>query len=269
MTGQNRRGDLEGVVEYIGAEMDFESGFYNEAYLDRRISARMRRVDADSYRSYRRLLERDSEERAALLDALSVNVTGFFRNPKAWERLEPVLAELSERRRVRVWSTPCADGREPYSLAILALDHDDVDASRVEVLGTDINDDVLATAREGVYEASKTTDIAAELEPLSDPDRYVDRRGDTFAVRERVKRLVDFERHDLIHGRSKSGFDLVLCRNLLIYIDPGYKTPIFRTIRESLREEGYLVIGMTETLPADCREAFEPVDKRRRIYRHG
>jgi chemotaxis protein methyltransferase CheR len=260
--------DFHELLEYIGDNLAFESGFYNDAYLDRRITARMRRVDADTYREYQRLLETDDGERAALLDSLSINVTGFFRNPEAWEQLQTVLADLTdEQRRVRVWSAPCADGREPYSLAMLAMDAEDVAHQRVEVLGTDINGDILEVAREARYETSQTTDIEDELAPLSNYRRYIERHDDTFTVRDLVRDMVEFERHDLIRGEPKSDFDLVLCRNLLIYIDSSYKEPIFETIRGSLREGGYLMIGMTETLPTAARDAFEPVYKRHRIYR--
>jgi len=258
-------GDLLGFIE---RELDFESGFYNEAYLDRRINARMRRTDADDYRSYLRLLERDADEQAALLDSLSINVTGFFRNPEAWESLREVLRDLTDGRgRTRVWSAPCADGREPYSIAMLALDDGEIDARRLEVHGTDINADILTSARRGRYEATQTTDIEAELEPLSDYERYVDREGETFTVTDRVKDLVTFERHDLIRGADKRDFDLVCCRNLLIYIDADYKVPIFETITGSLTDAGYLMIGMTETLPSEFRDRYEPVAKKHRIYR--
>ena len=260
--------DFSTLLSYIEDNMDFESGFYNDAYLDRRITARMRRVDTDSYREYRRMLERDDGEREALLDSLSINVTGFFRNPEAWESLADVLATLTdEQRRVRVWSAPCADGREPYSLAMLAMDTDDVAHQRVEVLGTDINPDILEVAREGRYETSQTTDIADELAPLSNYRRYIERHDDTFTVRDVVKDMVTFEQHDLIRGDAKGDFDLVCCRNLLIYIDASYKQPIFETIRASLREGGYLMIGMTETLPTASRDHFAPAAKQHRIYR--
>ncbi len=256
------------LLEYIGQEMDFESGFYNEAYLDRRITARIRRVDVDDYRSYKRLLERDEDEREALLDSLSINVTGFFRNPDAWEKLRLVLRELTEsRRRVSVWSAPCADGREPYSVAMLAADDDEIQERRLDIIGTDINADILREARRGEYETSQTTDIEEELEPLDDYSRHIEREGDRFRVRDSIKDMVTFEQHDLIRGEPKSDFDLVLSRNLLIYIDSEYKTPIFETILGSLREDGYLMIGMTETLPAECRDSFDPVYKQHRIYR--
>jgi chemotaxis protein methyltransferase CheR len=257
-----------GLLDFIERELDFESGFYNDAYLDRRITARMRRTDADDYRSYQHLLEADDGEREALLDSLSINVTGFFRNPEAWESLRGVLRDLTaDNRRVRVWSAPCADGREPYSVAMLALDDDEIDARRVDVLATDINADVLGRARRGEYEVSQTSDIEGELEPLGEYDPYVERREDTFAVRDRVKDLVSFERHDLIRGPEKRDYDLVLCRNLLIYIDADYKVPIFDTITGSLTERGYLMIGMTETLPSEFRDRYEPVAKKHRIYR--
>jgi len=248
--------------------MEFESGFYNDAYLDRRITARLRRTGADGYREYRQLLEREDEEREALLDSLSINVTGFFRNPDAWEALRPVLRDLTENnRRVQLWSAPSADGREPYSAAMLALDDRRVDASAVDILGTDINADTLREARRATYETSQTTDIAEELAPLSNYSDYVEEAGDRFTVRDSVTEMVSFEQHDLIRGEPKRDFDLLFCRNLLIYIDAEYKVPIFETIRGSLREGGYLMIGMTETLPAACRDDFEPVDKQHRIYR--
>jgi len=256
------------LLAYVESEVGFETGFYNDSYLDRRITARMRRTGADSYREYRRQLADRDEEQELLLDSLSINVTGFFRNPDAWDGIRDVLRTLTdERREVRVWSSPCADGREPYSLAMLALDDPDIDPGRLSVLGTDISEDALAVAREGVYETSQTTDIGEELALLEEHDRYVDRDGDRFEVRDRVADLVEFEQHDLIRGDPKRNFDLVLCRNLLIYIDPEYKVPIFETIEGSLREEGFLVIGMTETLPRECRDTFTAVDKRHRIYR--
>lgn len=255
------------LLEYVGAELDFETDFYNDAYLDRRVTARIRRTDSDDYRAYERLLKRDAAEREALLDSLSINVTGFFRNPAAWERLREVLRTLSaENRTVRAWSAPCADGREPYSLAMLASDDSEIDERRLDILATDINPDILTEARAGAYETSQTTDIEAELEPLSSVSPYIDREGKTFTVRESIREMVTFEQHDLIRGDPQGEFDLMLCRNFLIYIDSSYKEPIFETISDSLRSGGYLMIGMTETIPSQCRETFEPIDKQRRIY---
>ncbi|MDX1747520.1 MAG: CheR family methyltransferase, partial [Halobacteriales archaeon] len=119
------------LLEYIEASLEFSTSMYNDAYLDRRISARMRRNDIDDYRDYHRHLEADGEEQQALLDALSVNVTSFFRNPDVWEALRPVLRELTAAGRTKVWSAACSDGREAYSLAMLAHDDPQVRADRI------------------------------------------------------------------------------------------------------------------------------------------
>ncbi len=87
-------------------------------------------------------------------------------------------------------------------------------------------------------------------------------------MRDRVREQVTFGTHDLIRDEAESEKDLLLCRNLLIYIDTAYKTPLFETLQASLREGGYLVLGKTESVPPECRDAFEPVAKRSRIYRY-
>ena len=259
---------FEGVLRQIHDSVPFEPGYYNESYLDRRISARMRRRGTDSHAEYERLLREEGEERQALMDALTINVTEFFRNPEMWAALREVLVELTEeKRQVRVWSAPCADGREPYSLAMLACDDPEINERRVAVLGSDISEEALENAREGVYHTTRTTDIAEELAPLSDPERYVDRDGDSFRVRAEPRRLVEFDTHDLIRDGSRGPFDVVLCRNLLIYIDVGHKGALFDTLEASLADRGVLVVGMTESVPPKRSGEYEPIDKRRRVFR--
>ncbi|MES3161298.1 MAG: protein-glutamate O-methyltransferase CheR [Halorubrum sp.] len=265
MTGD---AEFEGVLRQIDDSVPFEPGYYNESYLDRRISARMRRRNTESHAEYEQLLREEREEREALMDSLTINVTEFFRNPEMWEVLRDVLAELTdEQRRVRVWSAPCADGREPYSVAMVACDDPAIDESRVEVLGSDISDEALDNARKGVYHTTRTTDIAEELAPLSTPDQYVERDGDAFRVREAPRRLVEFDTHDLIRDGKRGPFDVVLCRNLLIYIDVGHKGALFDTLEASIDDSGILVVGMTESVPPDRNERYEPIDKRRRVFR--
>ena len=252
----------------IETDLDFESSHYNDAYLKRRISARMRRVDADEYDTYTERLQDDPEEREALLDSLSINVTGFSRNPAVWEGLRNVLRTISDTPEpIRVWSAPCADGREPYSLAMLALDDPEIDDHGFEVLATDISEPALAVARDGIYAASRTHDIKGELDVLSEHEPYLERDGDQFRVRERVKDHARFERHDLLRDSPKSEVDLALCRNLLIYIDTEHKAAVIETVLDSLVPDGYLTIGKTETIPRECSTHLSAVDKRLRIYR--
>ena len=260
-------GSLDDLLEYVETSLSFATSSYNRAYLDRRVSARMRRRRVDDYDGYLSLLRDDGDEQEALLNALSVNVTSFFRNPEVWEGVREVLAELSGGRRVRVWSAACSDGREAYSVAMLSLDDDRIDADRVEILGTDIKPEILRAARRGEYRASETNDLEAQLEPLADSDRYVNRADDTFRVTDAVRDLVSFRNHDLVREEPPRTFDLVICRNLFIYINTDAKQAIFETLGSGLTPGGYLTIGMTETLPNAARDRYDPVEKRLRIYR--
>ena len=267
MSAEDREA-FDRLLRYVEDELDFATSYYDDSYLDRRVSSRMRRTDADDHAEYHALLQEGEREQEALLDAFSVNVTSFFRNAEVWAEVRSVLRSLTaDRRRVRLWSAACSDGREPYSLAMLALDDPEIDESAVEITATDIDREILAVARNGVYESTRTTDVAEQLAPLRDSERYVERDDDRFEVTDAVTDLVSFERHDLINGDPKSDFDLVVCRNLFIYIDAEHKRPMLETVSKSLRDGGYLVIGKTETLPESLKPAFDPVARRLRIYK--
>jgi chemotaxis protein methyltransferase CheR len=260
---------LESVLDYLERDGGFATSHYDDSYLDRRVTARMRRRDADTYAEYLDHLRDDDEEQTALLDALSINVTSFFRNPDVWGQVRELLRDLTdEQREVRVWSAPCADGREPYSIAMLALDDPGVDASRVSVTASDIDPEALREARRGVYESTRTTDIEEELSAIENYEEYVDLNDSRVEVREPVRELVSFDQHDLIRDEPRRAFDIVASRNFLIYIDGEYKRPIVETLVGSLRDGGYFVIGKTETIPRSYRDRFVPVDKRLRVYRY-
>ena len=255
------------ILTFVEDELSFATSHYNDSYLDRRISSRMRRTQCETYDAYFEKLQTDPDEQNALLEALSINVTGFFRNPDVWAGIRAVLRRLSKTTNtVRVWSAACADGREPYSLSMLAHDDPKIDESSVAILGTDISEPALETARSGVYEESRTVDLDDQLTFLDDYHRYVDVDDRTFRISDAVKRNVRFRRHDLINDDPKSGFDLVICRNLFIYIDNAYKESMLETIARSLRPDGYLVIGKAETIPPTLKSAFTVCEARLRIY---
>lgn len=258
---------FESLLSYVESELSFATSHYNDSYLDRRVSSRMRRTQSANYAEYFPTLRNNRDEQEALLEALSINVTGFFRNPDVWNGIRDVLRCLSANNEtVWVWSAACADGREPYSVAMLAHDDPQIDESSLQIIGTDISEPALKTARNGVYEESRTVDFDDQLSFLDDAGPYVERDGRTYRIDESIKRSVSFERHDLINDEPKTGFDLVICRNLFIYIDNEYKQPMLRTIARSLRQDGFLVIGKAETIPPTLKSAFSVRDARLRIY---
>ncbi len=257
------------LTGFVERELEFATSHYNDDYLKRRFASRMRRRGVSTYGEYLEVVTEEPDEQRALLDALSINVTGFFRDPEVWEGVREILRALTEQRlQVTAWSAGCADGREPYSLAMLADADPEIEAASLVITATDISEAAIDSAREGVYQGSHTTDIRGELDFLENPGRYVESvDGDRYAVVDRIRRAVTFQQHDLIRDDPKTDLDLVLCRNLTIYIDSEYKEPVIDTVRRSLRPGGYLVIGKTETIPRSLRDDFTVVDGERRIYR--
>ncbi len=268
MSESTTESGFDTILSFLEEECGFQANCYERSYLKRRIRARLRRTEPEDYTAYHELLVDDPDERVELVDALSINVTKFFRNPEVWTALQPYLRKrYDERGSVSCWSAACADGREPYSMAIMAAEDPTIDQSSVDILATDIDPNALDAASRGRYQSTRTHDIAEELDWLSSVDSYFSNEEGTYEIESTIKSMVSFEQHDLVGQNPPGSFDIVMCRNLLIYIESEAKRAIFDTLIGSLNPGGYLVIGMSETIPRDLFEVVEPVDRSRRIYR--
>jgi chemotaxis methyl-accepting protein methylase len=253
----------------IARDRGFGCASYKEKCLRRRIAVRMRARGVHTYADYARLLDADPREYELLLDALTINVTKLFRNwetfaaigraviPELWARDEPAL---------RVWSAGCASGEEAYSLAVLFHRHAEAVGaphrlSRVSVLGTDIDRASLDAALRGAYQEASFADTPPELRQAyfapSAPHE----------IRPEVKRLVRFERRDLLREPPPEGMHLIACRNVIIYFDRTTQEALFERFHAALVPGGYLVLGKVETLLGPARTMFAAVDSRERIFR--
>jgi chemotaxis protein methyltransferase CheR len=254
----------------ITRERGFGCASYKERCLRRRIAVRMRARGVHTYEDYARLLDGDAREYEKLLDALTINVTKLFRNWETWELLaERVVPDLWQRKdpALRVWSAGCSSGREAYSLAVLFHRHAEragagPRASRVDILGSDVDRGILAAAERAEFEAGDFADTPPDL------------RAEYFApaapfrLRDDARRLVRFEQRDLLKEAPPSGpFHLILCRNVLIYFDRASQERLFATFHDSLAPGGYLVLGKVETLLGEARSRFATVDARERVFR--
>jgi chemotaxis methyl-accepting protein methylase len=258
------------LTEKISRERGFGCASYKDKCLRRRIAVRMRARGVHTYEDYARLLDGDAREWERLLDALTINVTKLFRNWETWAALDakvlPLLAQ-SGARPLRVWSAGCSSGEEPYSLAVLFHAHaertgDRALFDRLEVLGTDIDAASLAAASKGEFEEGDFADTPAELRA-----RYFAPEA-PFAVRADVKRAVRFERRDMLREDPPAGaFQLVVCRNVLIYFDRESQERLFMAFHAALAPGGILVLGKVETLLGAARSRFVAVDARERIFR--
>ena len=259
------------LIEKIARDKGFGCASYKAKCLRRRIAVRMRARGVHTYADYANVLDADQSEYERLLDALTINVTKLFRNWDTYsviaERVVPALwARANEA--INVWSAGCSSGEEPYSLAALLHRHADrtgeLDrlASRVSVLGSDIDVRSLAAAETGTFEEGDFADTPADLRA-----RYFAPMA-PFTIVPEVRRLVRFERRDLLaEGPPPGAHHLICCRNVLIYFDRETQERLFETFHSALAPDGFLVLGKVETLLGAARAHFVAVDGRERVFR--
>ena len=249
--------------------MDFSR--YRHTALKRRINYRLRLTGCRDYWDYQMLLNRDVTEYDRLMEFLTVKVSEFFRDTDVFDLLrETVVPEIVNRKmsdgvnRIRAWSCGTAHGQEAYSLAILFCE---VLGRRIadfdmEILATDIDKKALEEAPWGSYDGSALRRISPHL-----VCKYFTRVGERYMVNDKPRSLVEFKYHDIVSGRSMSGMDLVLCRNLLIYFEKDLQERVLRRLLDALDPGGFLVLGKIETIPPRKPEDLEVVNLRERVYR--
>ncbi len=255
------------LLEKLHTEHNFDFRQYKRASLLRRVRQRMTQVRVDRFDTYMTYLDRHADEHIALLNAVLINVTRFFRDPDAWNVLrEGILPRLIESasttHALRFWSAGCSSGEEAYSLAILVAEilrarRDDYD---VKIYATDIDDDALATARAGLYRLDALKEVAPEL-----VDRYFMADGQAFRVRRELRKWCIFGRHDLTQDAPLAHVDVLVCRNVLIYFDSTLQSRIVPRFQYAIRPEGYLFLGRSESMLASSQR-FVPVDFKWRIF---
>jgi chemotaxis methyl-accepting protein methylase len=251
---------------------------YRRATLHQRLAARMERLGISDSGAYLARIRADEAECDQLIGVLAVTVTSFFRDPVVFEILAqsvlPQIVAKAVRRRtreIRVWCAGCATGEEAYSVAILihrALRNEPGDW-RPLIFATDINDGSLRTAKLGLFAREKLENT--KLEVL---DKYFAPRGDLYEVHPEIRSMVEFSRDDLTvpdrlcpPDSVFGAFDLVLCRNVIIYFSKELQEAVLDKLSRCLDSGGYLVLGNAEFVAGPTAGRLRVVDGRNRIFR--
>lgn len=246
---------------------------YSPSFVMRAIRKRIGRSDSESYAAYVKLLLKSEEETNELLNALSINVTEFFRDKGAFETFQakairPLLQQKvgSPGGILRIWSAGCGTGQETYTLAMCLLEEakDFGSAPRpiMSVVGTDISKTALAKAKRGFYSAEEVKGVPKRL--LAE---YFQPQGEGYEVTEVLRRHTRFHAENLLDPPSSKFFDAIVCRNVLIYFSRPSHELVLRNLHDALRAGGYLMLGRTEALIGEMRSRYDVVDHENRILR--
>ncbi len=252
------------LFDKIERERGFRGTLYRQKCL--RIAVRMRARGVSEVEGYAALLDQDPSEYDRLLRALTINVSKFFRNPKTWGVIRAtILPDLLKRDTLLAWSAGAAAGEEAYSLAILIWEWLAEQGRSwwdgIRVVGTDIDGPSLQAARRAQYTKAAFADTPAEI-----CDRWFE-KGQVWRLKEPLRSRVEFRQVDVLATSPSFKADLIICRNLLIYLDRPAQTRVFEAFADVLRPGGYLVLGRVEILGSAVRPQFEVVDLRERVYR--
>ena len=268
---------LKIILNYLNETRGFDFSGYRSSMIERRVRKRLSATRTKDYSEYVRFIQKQTDELDNLIDVLTINVSRFFRDTLPFEYiaarvLPAVVFEKKESldHSMRVWSAGCSMGEEAYSIAILINElfkKEELDLD-VHIFATDIDNKALIKAREAVYPFESIKDVKYEL-----LKKYFVAKDKSFRLIPEIKDLVSFSAYDMIDKKSYAPpesvfgtFDMVLCRNILIYFNAEYQDLIFDKLHRSLAKNGYLVLGETEIPSIKYQRHFSKVNECCHIY---
>ena len=235
--------DLENFKKWVLKEYKIDLSAYKSNQLHRRILSLMSRVGANSVEDYIALLKNDENQKQKFLDFITINVSEFFRNPEIFDEVKKKIENdlILNESNLKIWSAACSIGAEPYSLAMI-LDNLKT-KGRHSILATDIDSSIIDRAKRGEYVISEIKNVKNEY-----LQKYFTKVDDKYIIDSRIKNMVTFKKHDLILDNYENGFDLIVCRNVVIYFNQDIKNEIYKKFSASLKKGGLLFVGATESI---------------------
>ena len=257
---------LRSIWEVLRRKTGHDFSRYKQATVMRRIQRRMQVLQVESVADYVGRLRNDAKEAEHLFKDLLIGVTHFFRDPDAFDALAreviPRLFQAAGQEPIRVWIPGCATAEEPYSVAILlreAMRRLNVDRL-VRIFAGDIDDAALELARQGRYPEGIAEHVSQER-----LDRFFVKHGSSYEVVKHIRDMCIFSQHSVIKDPPFSRLDLIVCRNLLIYLEPEPQRQLASLFHYALRPRGYLFLGSSESLDGPAH-LFRTVDKKHRLF---
>ncbi len=264
--------DLFDMFSKVFADYGYDIKRFKAPFIKRRLDRRMRIIDVHDYTQYAAILKEERQEFEELFASLSINVTNFFRDFMVYDRfkssiLPRIISSSHQHDKIRVWSAGCASGEEAYSLAIMFTHAiGKLNNLSMEIIASDINKKTIEYAKNGIYSAKSVEQlplpiVAQNFQKLTNANNIVE-----YEIISNIKNLVTFKVGDILSNDMRC-FDVIFCRNVLIYYEREAQELIVTKFHHCLKDSGYLVLGMDETLLGrKCEKLFYPLMARERIY---
>ena len=236
--------DYEYLKKKILAITGVDLNAYKENQMKRRLDTLIRKHGFKDYVEYCECVRTDKDIKEEFLGYMTINVSEFYRNPDQWEFLDKtVIPELIKRfgKNLKIWSAACSTGDEPYSLVMALSRH--LPLNMIKIYATDIDNQILAQAKNGIYSDKSIKGVPADL-----LEKYFEKVGTSYKIKDEIKSRVEFKQSNLLDNNYPKGFNMIVCRNVLIYFTEEAKDNVFRRFHDSLVPNGVLFIGSTEQI---------------------
>ncbi len=234
--------DYDYFIKEVEKLTKIDLSAYKQNQMKRRIDALIAKHKIDGYEAYIKVLKTDRVKYDEFVDYITINVSEFYRNPDQWELLHneyfPYLMGKFGKK-LKIWSAACSTGDEPYSL-VMALSRF-VPLSDIHIIATDIDKQVIAQAKTGLYSEKSIKNVPDDLK-----SKYFTKVGSSYQISDDIKRCVEFKTHDLLRDPYLKDMDMIVCRNVLIYFTEEAKEDIYRKFYAALKDKAILFIGSTE-----------------------
>ena len=270
--------ELKKIVAFLHQQKGIDFSGYREAMLERRTQKRLFKTKCENYHEYFNFLTQNPQELDSLIDVYTINVSSFCRNPLSFEMLrKEVLPAIIDQKQeeskpnIRVWSAGCAKGEEAYSVAILLdeIQNRKKTLNSIYFIATDIDTKVLTAAKQAVYGAASIEKLKHGL-----VKKYFHEEEKKFRLDSRIKEMVQFSYFNLLNEKQKlppeciyGDFDVVLCRNVLIYMNEKEQQVVFEKLYRSLKPNGYLVLGEAELPIVEFKHKFRRLGRHCKIFK--
>ncbi|MEN8908121.1 MAG: protein-glutamate O-methyltransferase CheR [Clostridiales bacterium] len=238
----------------INKMIDLNLSDYKEKQMKRRIDALINKNGFKNYQEYIVVLKKDRKLLEEFVNYLTINVSEFYRNPEQWEMLEnEILPELLKNtKRLKIWSSACSTGDEPYTLAMVLSNLIGLD--QISIYATDIDDTAIDKAKKGVYDKKSLENLPNKLR-----NKYFIQSNNKFVIKDSIKNCVKFGKINLLKDIYPTNLDLIVCRNVVIYFTDDAKNRIYSNFSDSLKKDGILFVGSTEQIIMSKNFLLKPI----------
>lgn len=247
--------DFAQFIVRIKQKTDIDLSQYKEAQMKRRLTTLRSKHGFDTFEAYWKAIEQNKSLLNEFLDRMTINVSEFWRNPSRWEVLQnrflPEMMNASSR--LKIWSAACSTGEEPYTLAMILSELGAL--QRSSLLATDLDMNVLQKAMTGSYLERSLRDV-----PPTSRQKYFKQADGAFLISDSLKQFISFKQQNLLHDKFDSSFDLIVCRNVMIYFTEEAKHLLYHKFAKALKPGGLLFVGSTEQIFSPAQYGFETAD---------